>query len=208
MRPSDATTSTTSGSGLFHSEAASTPTSTQVPTVESTGAFVKTSGSGPMPTSRYWLHHPRSRRKDLRSAASAEPGRRVSSEPPMVAWISARIAPAASWSPRARSSITRSSIETGKVTPAAFTTCRSIGERSHGRSAWRCSGGVLASRSSSDPITGPVAAATAAAGSADSVRARMVGKVAETSTTPDSRIATTLGPPAAGTHARPTSVPA
>ena len=57
-------------------------------------------------------------------------------------------------------------------------------------------------------MTGPVAAATAAAGSGDSVSARIVGKVADTSTTPASRIATTLGPPTAGTHARPTSVPA
>ncbi len=51
--PRDETTSTISGSGLFHSDDECTPTSTAVPTDASTGAFVKTSASGPMPTSRY-----------------------------------------------------------------------------------------------------------------------------------------------------------
>ena len=46
--------------------------------------------------------------------------------------ISARIAAAAAGLPRARSSITRSSIEIAKVTPAALMTCRSIGASSHG----------------------------------------------------------------------------
>ena len=119
-----------------------------------------------------------SRRNALRSAASAEPGRRVSREPPIVAWISARMAPAASWSPRARSSMTRSSIETGKVTPAAFTTCRSIGESSHGRSTSTAARAACSRRDRrAPPSTGPVAAATAAAGSADSVSARIVGNV-------------------------------
>jgi hypothetical protein len=104
--------------------------------------------------------------------------------------------------------MTRSIIETGKVTPAAFTTCRSIGESSHGRPGSRCSGGVLATRSESDPMTGPVAAATAAAGSCASVRARIVANVDERSITPDSRSATTLGPAASGSQARPTRVPA
>ena len=133
MRPSELTTSTTSGSGLFHCEAGCTPTSTAVPTVASTGALVKTSASGPIPTSRYWLHQPRSSSRAFRAEASSDPGRRSSSEPPMVARISERMAAAASWSPRARSSITRSIIDTGNVTPAALTTCRSIGESSHGR---------------------------------------------------------------------------
>ena len=110
--------------------------------------------------------------------ASSEPGRRVSSDPPIVSRISARIAAAASWSPRARSSMTRSSIETGNVTPAAFTTWRSIGESSQGRWASRVSGGVFATSSSTVPMAVPRAAAAvvaAAAGSADSVRARIVG---------------------------------
>jgi hypothetical protein len=47
------TTSTTSGSGLFQAESERMPTCAPVPTAASTGALVKTSASGPMPTSRY-----------------------------------------------------------------------------------------------------------------------------------------------------------
>jgi fumarylacetoacetate (FAA) hydrolase family protein len=43
--------------------------------------------------------------------------------------ISLRMAAAASALPRARSSMTRSSMETAKVTPAALTACRSNGAR-------------------------------------------------------------------------------
>ena len=49
------TTSTTSGSGLFQVDFGCRPASMPVPTDDSTGALVKTSASGPMPTSRYWL---------------------------------------------------------------------------------------------------------------------------------------------------------
>ena len=51
--PREFTASTTSGSGLFHDEARSTPISAPNPTEDSTGALVNTSASGPMPTSRY-----------------------------------------------------------------------------------------------------------------------------------------------------------
>jgi hypothetical protein len=49
--------------------------------------------------------------------------------PPIRASSLSRIEAAASESPRALSSMTRSIAETAKVTPAAFTTCKSIGER-------------------------------------------------------------------------------
>ena len=49
------TTSTTSGSGLFQVDFGCRPASMPVPTDDIVGALVKTSASGPMPTSRYWL---------------------------------------------------------------------------------------------------------------------------------------------------------
>src|SRR5690606_6071309 len=53
------TASTTSGSGLFHSDWGSSPTHAPVPTDAMGGALENTSASGPMPTSRYWDHCPR-----------------------------------------------------------------------------------------------------------------------------------------------------
>ena len=53
----------------------------------------------------------------------------------------------------------------------------------------------------------PVAAATPAAGSADSHRSRIVAKAREMSNTPSFLIATTDGP-MSGRHTRPTRVPA
>src|SRR5207253_5478213 len=47
------TASTISGSGLFHCDFGCRPTSAPQPTADSTGALVKISASGPMPTSRY-----------------------------------------------------------------------------------------------------------------------------------------------------------
>src|SRR6201986_1878762 len=49
------TTRTTSGYGLFQVDFGGSPASMPDPTEDSTGALVKTSASGPMPTSRYWL---------------------------------------------------------------------------------------------------------------------------------------------------------
>ncbi len=66
--------------------------------------------------------------------------------------------------PRARSSITRSSIETAKVTPAAFNTCRSTGASSHGFCGSRRSGGVLARMLSRSPIRSPLIPRSACAG--------------------------------------------
>jgi hypothetical protein len=58
LRPFDVTVRTISGSGLFHLETGCRPTSAPGPTDDSTCALVNTSASGPMPTSRYWLHIP------------------------------------------------------------------------------------------------------------------------------------------------------
>ena len=96
-------------------------------------------------------------------------------------------------------------METAKVTPAAFTACRSIGASSQGRAGSRVSGGVLASNASRLPTGSPSAARRAAAGSADSHKSRIVGKWREMSTAAPSRIATTEGPPASGRHTLPAS---
>src|SRR5690606_35868665 len=63
------TTRTASGSGLFHTEAPSTPTSAPVPTADRTGALVNTSGSGPIPTSRYRDHRPSETSRSFARAA-------------------------------------------------------------------------------------------------------------------------------------------
>ena len=68
--PADEITSTTSGSGLFHSESDRMPTSVAVPTVAITGALVKISASGPIPTSRYWLQSPSATSTPLSRIAS------------------------------------------------------------------------------------------------------------------------------------------
>jgi len=46
-------------------------------------------------------------------------------------------------------------METTKVTPAAFTACRSMGEISQGFEGSRVARGVLARRSASVPIVSP-----------------------------------------------------
>ena len=74
MRPADDAASTTSGSGLFHDEFGWMPASIPVPTAAIGCALVKISASGPMPTSRYWLHAPCSISTCFRCAASADPG--------------------------------------------------------------------------------------------------------------------------------------
>jgi hypothetical protein len=84
---------------------------------------------------------------------------------PTIRVTSARMACAESGLPRARSSITRSSIDTAKVTPAALITCRSIGASSHGLVGSRVSGGVLFKMSCSAPIRTPFVARSASAGS-------------------------------------------
>ena len=96
-------------------------------------------------------------------------------------------------------------MEIAKVTPAAFTACRSIGVRNQGRLGLRASGGVLARMSATLPSLSPSASRTVVAGSADSHRPHTVGECREMSNTAPSRSATTDGPPASGRQTRPAS---
>jgi hypothetical protein len=178
-----------------------------VPTDDSTGALVKTSASGPMPTSRYWLQAFCSISTCFSRAASSEPGFSLERSSPTRRTTSLRIASAEAGLPRARSSITRSSIEIAKVTPAAFSTCRSTGASSHGLLGSRLSGGVLARMASRSPMRSPLAARKAWAGSSSSHSALTVEKVEVTSNTPSVRTATTAGPCTSGRQTRPTRVP-
>ena len=75
-----------------------------------------------MPTSRYWLQAPCSISTSFGRIASGDPGLSFEKSSPTSRSISFRIASAEAGLPRARSSITRSSIEIAKVTPAAFIT--------------------------------------------------------------------------------------
>ena len=96
------------------------------PTADMGWALVKISASGPMPTSRYCDQSPSSRRCSLTFMAAGEPGWMLRSEPPMAASIRFLTPRALAWSPRACSSITRSSMLFTKVTPAALSAWRSI----------------------------------------------------------------------------------
>ena len=202
--PSLVTTSTTSGSGLFQVDFGCRPASTHVPTADSTGALVNTSASGPMPTSRYWLQAFWETSTSLTCCASAEPGFSCDRSVPTIRVTSARMACAESGLPRARSSITRSSIDTAKVTPAALITCRSIGASSHGLVGSRVSGGVLFKISCSAPIRTPFVARNASAGS-EAASWLAVGNSSDMSNTPFSRIATTDGPARSGRQTLPIS---
>ena len=109
-------------------------------------------------------------------------------------------------SPRARSSITRSIMESTKVTPAALMACRSIGASSHGLPGSRCPGGVFAApRPRRCRCAHHRALRNADAGSCISHKSRMVGNIADTSTSSPSRTATTEGPATSGRHTRPAS---
>ena len=67
MAPALLTASTSSGSGLFHTEAGWMPTRAPKPTGAIGAHFVNSSASGPMPTSRYGDHIPR----DVRTSFDA-----------------------------------------------------------------------------------------------------------------------------------------
>ena len=161
-----------------------------------------------MPTSRYCDQAPCSISVRFSSAACGEPGTRFFRSPPSCLLTWARIASAFSGAPFACSSMTRSSMERGNVTPAAFTACRSAGGSSQGRRSLRVSWGVLASRSSSEDMRSPGASRTILPGSSISARSRKVGAVEVMSMTPPARTATTDGPLTSGRHARPASAPA
>ena len=201
------TTSTTSGSGLFQVDFGCRPASIPVPTEDIVGALVNTSASGPMPTSRYWLQAFWSISTCFSLIASGEPGLSFERSSPTSRSTSLRMASADAGLPRARSSITRSSIEMAKVTPAAFSTCRSSGASSQGFALSRRSGGVLARMLSRSPIRFPAMPRNACAGFASSQSALTVEKPALTSNTPSLRMATTAGPATSGSQTRPTSVP-
>ena len=90
-------------------------------------AFVKTSASGPIPTSRYCDHMSFLIKTSLSCSASDEPGIILSRSRPITFWMSLRIPCAADGSPFALSSITLSSILCANVTPHALTACKSTG---------------------------------------------------------------------------------
>ena len=121
--------------------------------------------------------------------ASADPGTSLDKSSPIKRVMSARMASATLASPRAFSSITRSSMDVAKVTPAALTACKSIGANT-------CVAGILpARRSASEPMSWPCASATTCAGSSISHRSRMVGVFCEVmSTTRPCRTAIKQGP--------------
>ncbi|MND79405.1 hypothetical protein D3C80_711440 [compost metagenome] len=122
--------STTSGSGLFQSDFGWMPTSAPQPTDDMGWALVKISASGPMPTSRYCDQRPISCSRRFTSAAFSEPATRPFRLSPRTGARRTRISWARSGSPLACSSITRSSMLSAKVTPAALIACRSAGARS------------------------------------------------------------------------------
>ena len=115
-----------------------------------------------------------------------------------------RTASAFAGSPRARSSITRSSIERAKVTPQALIACRSQGASSRRPSPRARERPTI---SASVPRERPSAVRSQPAGSSRSRRSRIVGTSGEvTSMTAPSRSTTTQGP-RAGSRARPTQRP-
>ena len=111
MRPRLFTTITASGSGFDQAEFGCTPIFDPTPTGAMGGHFVKISASAPMPTSRYWLHHPLATSASFTRIASALPGTRFARSSPMMPRTSMRTAAASDASPRQRSSMTRSSID-------------------------------------------------------------------------------------------------
>ncbi len=207
MVPFELTTSTTSGSGLFQLEMGCSPASMPCPTADIGWPLVKISASGPMPTSRYCDQAPCSISTRFSSAACGLPGTRVRMLPPSWACTLRRIASAFSGAPRACSSMTRSSIDSGKVTPAALMACRSLGASSHGFLASRLASGVLERMASSAPMRSALPSRTMAAGLSASHRSRMVGASREMSYTPSARMATTAGPPTSGSQTRPARAP-
>ena len=96
----------------------------------------------------------------LTPAASAEPGFSFERSWPISEAISARIASAFSADPRACSSMTRSSSETTKVTPAAFTAWRSTGDSRYGLFGSRVAEKLFFAMSASVPTGLPLASVT------------------------------------------------
>ena len=105
------------------------PTSDPVPTAAIGCVLVKISASGPMPTSRYCDHRLPAISRSFTRCASGDPGVMRPRSRPTMATTESRSALAFAASPRACSSMTRSSMLATKVTPLAFSACRSHGAR-------------------------------------------------------------------------------
>ena len=206
--PAGLTASTISGSGLFQCEPGCRPTSLPVPTADNTGALVNISASGPIPTSRYCDQAPRACSTRLTSCASAEPGRMPVKSWPKIWFRSRRKASARLASPRACSSITRSSKLAMKVTPLALITCKSQGASSQGRPTSRMASSALATTSAQLAMTGnrpaAIASRTAAAGSGSPSKPLLVSAKGDTSCKWPLCSVTSTGP-VPGSHSRPIS---
>src|SRR6266545_179954 len=206
IAPALSMTSTSSGAGLVQTDAGWMPTRAPRPTGAIAGHFVKSSASGPMPTSRYCDHMPRATSTSFTRAASADPGRTPRRSGPMIAWISRRAPSARAGLPFARSSMTRSSRLAMNVTPLAFTAWRSHGARSHGRDGSRCPSALLPMMDSSRPMGGAARiAARRSAGLAVLSSWLTVGYDAVRSTASSPRTAMPAGPSSAEIHTRPIS---
>ncbi|MGF6546591.1 hypothetical protein QFZ96_001661 [Paraburkholderia youngii] len=206
MLPRLFTASTISGSGLFHTDAASRPTSAPKPTADIGCDFENTSASGPMPTSMYCDHASRRSSSAFSFIAASEPGLIFDRSVPIVDAIVSRTSFAFAGSPPACSSITRSIRLTANVTPQALIACTS-----HGAS--RRTAGVLAPArfASISCATGPSGAPGAlranCAASSRSNRSAVVGTLAVMSNTSPPRTTTTHGPSCCSVlrHTRPIS---
>ncbi len=154
---------------------------------------MNTSASGPIATSRYCDQSPAASSASFRRAASGEPGRTALICVPTRCSSASRTLCAAPTSPRARSSITRSTADTAKVTPHAFRHCKSTGDSRVAPScpSWR-------SQAGSQPHRFEVAQVLARSGRSRPASARRTprwcgAKPAMSSTRPR-RISTGVGP--------------
>ena len=150
--PLELMTKTISGSGLFQELPGCKPTSKPEPTALMACDLVKISASGPIPTSRYCDQTPCATKTSLSLMACAEPGLTLRRLSPMTSVTALRTLSALAASPRACSSMTRSSILATKVTPAALMACKSVGARNHACFSSRFCGSVLAHKDSVDQV--------------------------------------------------------
>ena len=137
------------------------PTSAPRPTADIGCALVNTSASGPMPTSKYCDQRLRFTNDSLTRCASGEPGFTLEILAPISSPRLLRMDSASLRSPFACSSITRSNMLETKVTPQAFTVCKSHGAKKYGCRGSREPASLFANRSASLPIGLPRAARTA-----------------------------------------------
>ena len=175
------TASTISGSGLFQTLLGCRPISAPTPTALMGWDLVNISASSPIPTSRYWDHTPWPISTSRNRAACADPGLTLRRLSPITLTTERRTASARPASPRACSSMTRSSIDATNVTPAALIACRSHGASNHALPASRCSTSVLASTAAVSAMGGPPNSRTVPTGSAISSSCVQVGASREIS---------------------------